>query len=89
MTPPHIHPNEDETFIVLEGELILTIDGTNHPGPAGSVISVPRGSPDRRHLQGTDPVHARKPRLRGVAAPRAIPPPRTNYPSQAPRTSPA
>jgi quercetin dioxygenase-like cupin family protein len=45
MTPLHIHPNEDETFIVLEGELIINIDGTNHPGPAGSVISVPRGSP--------------------------------------------
>jgi len=45
MTPLHIHPNEDETFIVLEGDLILNIDGTNYPGTAGSVISVPRGSP--------------------------------------------
>ena len=45
MTPLHRHPNEDETFIVLDGELILNIDGTNHPGRAGSVISVPRGSP--------------------------------------------
>lgn len=45
MTPLHIHPNEDETFIVLEGELILNIDGVNHMGAAGSVISVPRGSP--------------------------------------------
>ena len=31
MTPLHRHPNEDETFIVLDGELILNIDGTNHP----------------------------------------------------------
>jgi quercetin dioxygenase-like cupin family protein len=45
MTPLHRHPNEDETFIVLDGELLLNIDGTNHPGRAGSVISVPRGSP--------------------------------------------
>jgi quercetin dioxygenase-like cupin family protein len=37
MTPLHRHPNEDETFIVL--------DGTNHTGRPGSVISVPRGAP--------------------------------------------
>ena len=45
MTPLHRHPNEDETFIVLEGELIVYIDGTNHTGKPGSVISVPRGAP--------------------------------------------
>lgn len=45
MTPLHRHPNEDETFIVLEGQLILQIDGTNHTGHPGSIISVPRGAP--------------------------------------------
>jgi quercetin dioxygenase-like cupin family protein len=44
-TPLHRHPSEDETFIVLEGQLILHIDGTNHTGSPGSIISVPRGAP--------------------------------------------
>jgi quercetin dioxygenase-like cupin family protein len=44
-TPLHRHPNEDETFIVVEGELIVHIDGTGHPGGPGSVIVVPRGAP--------------------------------------------
>lgn len=45
MTPLHRHPNEDETFIVQEGELIVHIDGSDHAGSPGSVISVPRGAP--------------------------------------------
>ena len=45
MTPLHRHPNEDETFIVLDGQLIVHIDGTNHTGEPGSVIVVPRGAP--------------------------------------------
>jgi quercetin dioxygenase-like cupin family protein len=45
MTPLHRHPHEDETFYVLEGELIIHIDGADHPGGPGSVISVPRGAP--------------------------------------------
>jgi hypothetical protein len=40
----HRHLGEDETFIVQEGELIVQIEGTNHPGGPGSVIFVPRGA---------------------------------------------
>ena len=94
MTPLHRHPNEDETFIVLEGELILNIDGTNHPGRAGSVISVPRGSPHAfvvtadifkgliLFTPGNEPCEAWLPAA-------GDPPPPTNCPSQARRTSPA
>jgi quercetin dioxygenase-like cupin family protein len=43
--PPHIHTNEDETFIVLEGVLDFTIDGqTRRVGP-GACIFGPRGVP--------------------------------------------
>ena len=45
MTPLHRHPNEDETFIVLDGRLIVHIDGTNHRAGPGSVIVVPRAAP--------------------------------------------
>lgn len=40
-TPLHRH-REDETFCVLEGEMIVHIDGANHRGGPGSVIFVPR-----------------------------------------------
>jgi quercetin dioxygenase-like cupin family protein len=43
-TPLHRH-REDETFCVLEGEVIVHIDGTNHRGRPGSVIFVPRLTP--------------------------------------------
>jgi quercetin dioxygenase-like cupin family protein len=43
-TPLHRH-REDETFCVLEGEMIVHIDGTNHAARAGSVIFVPRMTP--------------------------------------------
>ena len=43
-TPLHRH-REDETFCVLEGEMIVHIDGSNHRAGPESVISVPRGTP--------------------------------------------
>src|ERR1041385_2894666 len=42
-TPLHLHESFDETFYVLEGELLVHIDGEEHPAPAGSVAFVPRG----------------------------------------------
>ncbi len=44
-TPLHIHENEDETLYVLEGEILVHIDGTEHRvGPRGLAF-VPRGVP--------------------------------------------
>ena len=44
-TPLHVHTNEDETLYVLEGEILVNIDGKNHPvGPRGVAIA-PRGVP--------------------------------------------
>jgi quercetin dioxygenase-like cupin family protein len=44
-TPLHIHPDEDELLYVLEGELLVHIDGSDHHvGPRG-VALVPRGIP--------------------------------------------
>jgi len=41
--PPHIHYQEDETFVVLEGELILEADERTLPAPIGTVLHVPKG----------------------------------------------
>jgi quercetin dioxygenase-like cupin family protein len=44
-TPLHIHPSEDEVLYVLEGEILVHIDGNDHRvGPRGFVFA-PRGVP--------------------------------------------
>ena len=45
-TPPlHVHPEADETFYVLEGELLVHTAGTEHNVREGGVVVVPRGTP--------------------------------------------
>ena len=44
-TPLHVHPNLDETLIVLEGEILVYDDGTEHRvGPWGIAVAL-RGVP--------------------------------------------
>src|ERR687883_146092 len=43
-TPLHTHPHEDETFIVLEGEILVHVEGTEHSVGPGGVAVVPRGT---------------------------------------------
>lgn len=45
VTPLHTHPEEDESFYILEGEALVHLDGSDQVLGAGSVISVPRGVP--------------------------------------------
>lgn len=45
VTPLHLHPAADETFYVLEGEVVFHVDGTDYPVGPGGVASVPRGVP--------------------------------------------
>jgi quercetin dioxygenase-like cupin family protein len=45
VTPLHAHPDEAETFYVLEGEVLFHIDGTERPLVAGGFVSVPPGLP--------------------------------------------
>jgi quercetin dioxygenase-like cupin family protein len=40
MTPLHTHPNQDETLIVLEGEILLYAEGREHRvGPRGVAVA--------------------------------------------------
>jgi quercetin dioxygenase-like cupin family protein len=43
--PMHIHSNEDEHFIVLEGTLRMTNGGTTADAPAGTALTVSKGVP--------------------------------------------
>jgi len=43
--PPHVHENEDEAFLVLDGQVDVTVDGvTTRLGPGGFAFA-PRGLP--------------------------------------------
>ena len=44
-TPLHTHPKQDETIIVLEGEILIYADGSEHRvGPRGVAVAL-RGAP--------------------------------------------
>jgi len=40
--PPHIHHREDETFYVLEGEVVVSVGGRTIRGTAGTMFFLPR-----------------------------------------------
>ena len=44
-TPLHTHPQVDETLYVLEGEILLHIDGAEQGVGSGGVALAPRGVP--------------------------------------------
>ena len=45
VTPLHQHPDADETFYMLEGEVRLHVDGGEQALAAGGIAIVPRGVP--------------------------------------------
>jgi len=45
MTPLHTHPEADETMYMLEGEILMHIDGREHRVAAGGTVMAPRGLP--------------------------------------------
>jgi hypothetical protein len=54
VTPLHIHPDSDETMIVLEGEILMHLDGAEHTVGAGGIASAPRGVPHAFMVSGAD-----------------------------------
>jgi quercetin dioxygenase-like cupin family protein len=43
VTPLHLHPNEDEGFYVLDGEILVHLAGEEHLIGEGGVFIAPRG----------------------------------------------
>ena len=54
VTPLHIHPDSDETMIVLEGEILMHLDGEEHTVSAGGIASARRGVPHAFKVSGLD-----------------------------------
>ncbi|MCU1361057.1 MAG: Cupin 2, conserved barrel domain protein [Ilumatobacteraceae bacterium] len=54
VTPLHIHPDSDETMIVLEGEIRMHLDGEEHVIAAGGLASAPRGVPHAFMVSSAD-----------------------------------
>ncbi len=45
VTPLHLHPNEDEGLYVIEGEILVHVDGEDHRVAQGGMFVCPRGVP--------------------------------------------
>jgi quercetin dioxygenase-like cupin family protein len=43
-TPLHVHPLHDETLYLLEGELLVHLDGVEQVARAGTLAAIPRGT---------------------------------------------
>jgi mannose-6-phosphate isomerase-like protein (cupin superfamily) len=56
--PPHLHPRQDEHFVVHEGELGAEVDGTALTVRAGQTLDIPAGTPHRMWNAGATPVRA-------------------------------
>jgi len=54
VTPMHLHPATDETFYLLEGEILLDVDGEQRSLGAGGVAVIPRGVPHA--FMATSPI---------------------------------
>ena len=55
-SPPHIHNREDETFYILEGELLFQVGDQNIVLSAGSFVHAPKGIPHSFKNAGTTPA---------------------------------
>lgn len=44
-TPLHVHPVHDETIYLIDGELLVHLDGVEYKARPGSVAAIPRGTP--------------------------------------------
>ncbi|GHF19000.1 hypothetical protein GCM10014715_87280 [Streptomyces spiralis] len=55
--PPHTHLNEDECFILMEGNLQVTAGHDEYEVSQGGVVYIPRGTSHKyRNLSDTEPA---------------------------------
>jgi len=56
--PVHIHPNQDEFILVLDGQLELKLDGEWTSAKAGDLVRMPRGIPHGYFNKSDRPTRA-------------------------------
>jgi quercetin dioxygenase-like cupin family protein len=56
LPPSHIHPAQDETFEILEGEVEFILDGVTKAFAAGAVVEVPSGTVHQLHNVSDQPA---------------------------------
>jgi mannose-6-phosphate isomerase-like protein (cupin superfamily) len=56
--PPHLHPSQDERFVIHEGELTVEVDGATRTVRAGETLEIPRGTPHRMWNTGKTAARA-------------------------------
>jgi quercetin dioxygenase-like cupin family protein len=44
-TPLHLHPEAEESFYVVDGDIVLHVDGVDHELTAGATYTIRRGTP--------------------------------------------
>ena len=54
VTPLHIHPDSDETMVVLDGEILMHLDGVEHSVSAGGIAIARRGVPHAFKVSGAE-----------------------------------
>jgi quercetin dioxygenase-like cupin family protein len=54
--PRHIHRAEDETFYVLQGEVVFWLEGATANRTAGGTMFIPRGREHTFHVVGPQPA---------------------------------
>ena len=50
------HPGRDETWVIVEGQAEVELDGTVQPLEAGQSVTVPRGTRHRLRNAGRQPL---------------------------------
>jgi quercetin dioxygenase-like cupin family protein len=55
--PPHIHPDQDEFILMLDGRFDLLIDGTELQAKTGDLIRLPMGIPHGIFNKSAADVH--------------------------------
>lgn len=56
--PPHLHPHQDEEFVVQSGRMIAWIDGDERRLGPGDRLVIPRGTPHKMWNAGNESATA-------------------------------
>lgn len=54
--PPHLHPRQDEEFVIVSGSMMVRLVGKVSQLRAGEVISIPKGTPHSMWNAGEEPT---------------------------------